>query len=89
MNKSILILGRRDPTEAMRIAAGLTIYDHRLSLVFMVPIPNTPKNQEMIELLEFSDITPGATVVNEFDFADINAETLAKAMVDADEIINI
>jgi hypothetical protein len=89
MNKSILILCRRDPTEAMRVAAGLTIYDHRLSLVFMVPVPDTPKNQEMLELLEFSDITPWSTVATDSAFPGIDTEALAKAMLDADEVFNL
>ena len=33
--KKILVLGRRDHTEAMRVAAGLTIFGHEVRLVFM------------------------------------------------------
>ena len=62
MTKSILILGRRNPGEAMRVAAGLTIFDHQPSLVFMIPVPDTPENAEMVELLEFSDIESKTTL---------------------------
>ena len=33
--KAILVLARRDHAEAMRVAAGLTIFGHRVGLVFM------------------------------------------------------
>ena len=33
--KSILVLARRDHAEAMRVAAGLTIFGHQVGLVFM------------------------------------------------------
>lgn len=87
--KSILILCRRDPTEAMRVASGLTIYDHRPRLVFMVPVPETPKNAEMAELLEFSDIESSTTLTTEGSIPLIEVNALASAILEADEVINI
>ena len=87
--KSILILGRRDTTEAMRVASGLTIYDHRPRLVFMAPVPTTPKNVEMRELLEFSDIESSTTLATEDSMPLIEAKELASAILEADEVINI
>lgn len=87
--KSILILGRRDPTEAMRVAAGLTIFGHLPSLVFTVAVPETPQNEEMAELLDFSDVESKTTVVGDGALPVIDAEALAIAMLEADEIINI
>jgi len=85
--KSILVLGRRDPTEAMRVAAGLTIFDHTPSVVFMVPVPDTPENAEMAELLEFSDIESKTTVPDQ-SLPHIGADALAAAVLAADEVIN-
>ena len=85
--KSILVLGRRDPTEAMRVAAGLTIFDHTPSVVFMVPVPDTPENAEMAELLEFSDIESKTTVPDQ-SLPHIGADALAAAILAADEVIN-
>jgi len=85
--KSILVLGRRDPTEAMRVAAGLTIFDHTPSVVFLVPVPDTPENAEMAELLEFSDIESTTTVPDQ-SLPYIGAEALAAAILAADEVIN-
>jgi len=86
--KSILMLGRRDPTEAMRVAAGLTIFGHTPSVVFLVPVPVTPENAEMAELLEFSDIESKTTVPGQ-SLPHIGASALAAAVLAADEIINI
>lgn len=86
--KSILVLGRRDPTEAMRVAAGLTIFGHTLSVVFLVPVPATPENAEMAELLEFADIETKTTVPDQ-TLPHIGADALAAAIRGADDIINI
>ncbi len=89
--KSILILGRRNPTEAMRVAAGLTIFNHTLNVVFLVPIPpvpDSPETAEMMELLEFSDIESKTTVPDQ-SLPHIGADALAAAVLAADEIINI
>jgi len=87
-NKSILMLGRRDPTETMRVAAGLTIFNHTPSIVFLVPVPDTPENAEMAELLEFSDIESRTTLENQ-SLPHIGADALAAAILAADEVINI
>jgi len=87
--KSILILGRRDPGEAMRVAAGLTIFDHEPSLVFMVPVPDTPENAEMAELLEFSDIEARTTLAGNGSLEQIGAEALSISILEAEEIISI
>ncbi len=86
--KSILVLGRRDPTEAMRVAAGLTIFNHTLNLVFLVAVPSTPENAEMLELLEFSDVESKTTVADQA-VPQIGASELAAAIVAADEVINL
>ena len=86
--KSILVLGRRDPTEAMRVAAGLTIFNHTLNVVFLVPVPDSPENAEMAELLEFSDIESKTTVPDQ-SLPHIGADALAAAIVAADDVINI
>ena len=86
--KSILMLGRRDPTETMRVAAGLTIFGHTPSVVFLVPVPDTPENAEMAELLEFSDVESKTTVADQ-SLSYIGADALAAAILAADEVINI
>ena len=55
--KTIVVLARRDPAEAMRVAAGLSIFDHRVSVVLTQgPLEITDAVTENAELLELSDI---------------------------------
>jgi hypothetical protein len=87
--KNLLVLGRRNHAEAMRVAAGLTIFGHAVRLVFMTgEVEETPENAEQAELLELSDIVPQTTVAGtELDCVD--SAQLAMAMVEADGVINI
>ena len=49
--KKILVLGRRDHTEAMRVAAGLTVAGHEIRLVFMTkPVEETAEAKEEEEV---------------------------------------
>lgn len=89
--KKIVVLARRDHTEAMRVAAGLTIMGHAVRLVFMTgPVAETPENAEGAELLELSDIAPETTVAamaDELPFLDTAA--LAAAIADADRVVSL
>lgn len=89
--KSILVLGRRDHTEAMRVAAGLTIFGHAVRLVFMTePVADTPENAEQAELLELSDIEPETTVSEMADdLPYLDAGALGAAIAAATHVINI
>ena len=86
--KSVLMLARSDPTEAMRVAAGLTIFSHTPTMVFLVPVADTPENAEMAELLEFSDVESKTTVADQ-TLPSIGADALAAAILAADMVINI
>jgi len=89
--KKILVLGRRDHTEAMRVAAGLTIFGHEVRLVFMTePVADSEANAEQAELLELSDIVPETTVeeMGE-DLTLLDAVALGGAIAEADRVISI
>jgi len=61
--KQILVLARRDHLEAMRVAAGFTIFGHQVRLVFMDhPVTEEMATSEQAELLELSGIAPETTV---------------------------
>lgn len=91
MEKNIVMLARRDHAEAMRVAAGLTIFGHRVRLVFMSgPVAETPENAAMAELLELSDIAPETSVeamAGELPFLDRAA--LAHALASADAVLSV
>ena len=88
-SKRLLVLGRRDHTEAMRVAAGLTIFGHSVQLVFMhEPVAETAENAAQAELLELSDIVPQTTVPGT-ELEHLDAGALAMAVLECDAVINI
>ena len=87
--KRVLVLGRRDHTEAMRVAAGLTIFGHRVRLVFMTgPVTETPENIEQAETLELCDIEPETTVADQ-DLPLLDPRALSLALIDSDAVISV
>ena len=89
--KNILVLGRRDHGEAMRVAAGLTIFGHKVRLVFMTaPVAETEENAARAELLELSDVAPETTVTAMADRLPVlDAAGLATAIAAADRVVSI
>jgi len=89
--KTILVLGRRDHAEAMRVAAGLTIFGHKVRLVLMTDVvAETEENAAQAELLELADIVPETTVAamgQQLKLLDSDA--LAQAMAGADQIVSL
>ncbi|MFK5913708.1 MAG: hypothetical protein QM484_04965 [Woeseiaceae bacterium] len=88
--KQLLVLARRDHTEAMRLAAGLTIAGHGVRLIFMnTLVADTAENAEQAETLELCDIEPETTVIEEEGLTYLNSEALCLAVLQADSVISI
>ncbi|MEE2698677.1 MAG: hypothetical protein VX923_03165 [Pseudomonadota bacterium] len=89
--KNILVLARRDHSESMRVAAGLTISGHKVRLVFMTgPIKETEENLNNMELLELSDIVPETTIEEmSKDLTLLKEEALSKAITSSDFTVNL
>ncbi|MDP3512249.1 MAG: hypothetical protein Q8S20_05815 [Sulfuritalea sp.] len=89
--KTLLVLARRDHAEAMRVAAGLTIFGHQVDLVFMTgPVADTPENAANAELLELTGIAPQTTVAEmAADLPLLDAAALALAMTSAEIVLSI
>jgi len=89
--KKITVLGRANHAEAMRVAAGLTIYGHEVRIVFMnEPLAETEENAKQAELLELADITPETTVPEMAnDLSILDPAALAHVFEESDQIINI
>ncbi len=89
--KNVLVLARRDHLEAMRVAAGLTIFGHQVRLIFMTrPVTEEVATSEHAELLELSDIAPETTIAEtagQLPFLD--AAALGEAIRNSDGVINI
>jgi hypothetical protein len=89
--RKIAVLGRDNHAEAMRVAAGLTIYGHEVRIVFMSgPVAETEENAKQAELLELADIIPETTVSEMAeDLAFLDSAALAQVINESDQIINI
>lgn len=89
--KQILVLARRDHAEAMRVAAGLTIFGHGVDLVFMTgPVAETEDNAANAELLEMCDIAPRTTVAAMAgELPLLEATALGEALLAADIVLSL
>ncbi len=89
--RTILVLGRRDHSEAMRVAAGLTIFGHNVRLVLMTDVvAETEENAAQAELLELADIVPETTVAAMGEQLKLlEPAQLAHAMAGADQIVSL
>lgn len=89
--KTIVVLGRRDHPEAMRVAAGLTIFGHHVRLVLMrEAVAETPEAVAQAELLAYADVVPETTVTAMADQVPLlDSAGLAAVLAAADCIINL
>lgn len=89
--KAVLVLARDDHDEAMRVAAGLTIFGHIVRLVFMDhAVSPESATGEQAELLELAEIEPETTVEEMRNaMAFLNARELGAAITMADVVVNI
>jgi hypothetical protein len=89
--KKLLVLARRDHAEAMRVAAGLTIFGHAVRLIFMDrPVEESAENAANAELLELTDIEPQTTVAAMAEGLPLlDAVGLAAALAEADAVLNL
>ena len=85
------MLARRDHAEAMRVAAGLTIFGHAVNLIFMDrPVEESAENAANAELLELTGIEPQTTVAEMAeDLPLLDAAGLAAALADADAVLSL
>ncbi len=89
--KNILVLARRDPEEAMRFAAGLTIFGHEVRLIFMGrPLKREVMESETAELLDLTDIEPQTTVKEMREYLELlTPSQLGRAIEESHGVINI
>ncbi len=89
--KQILVLARRDHLEAMRVAAGFTIFGHQVRLIFMDrPVTGEVAESEQAELLALSGIEPETTVSTTPETVPwLDTEGLAKAIDESNMVVNV
>ena len=77
--KQILMIATRRPTEALRMATGLTLLDDQVRVTVLGELEQNPANEEQMEALDFSDV-PVTQIVDEASF-DVLAQQLYEADV--------
>ena len=55
MPRTVVILARHDPAEAMRVAAGITIMGHAVRLLALAPLP---ADDRLARNLALAGVTP-------------------------------
>lgn len=87
--KSVLVLARRDPLEAMRVAAGITIFGHRVSLIFAHGVlAITPEIEQSAELVELADIEP-RSLHDDPEVPGVSRHEFDRLIEEADVVINV
>ena len=87
--KSILVLARRDPVEAMRVAAGITIFGHQVALVFAHGrLEITPDLEQSAELVELADIEP-QSLYDDPEVPGISESEFDRLVEASDFVINV
>lgn len=91
MPRKVLVLARRDHTEAMRVAAGITIAGHEVRLVFMTgPVAETAENAAQAENLELAEVEASTTVAAMADDLPLlDAAALAAALAESDHVVSL
>jgi hypothetical protein len=89
MTREVLVLANEDVTEAMRVAAGLTIFGHRVELVFVDRIvEETEANIEQAELLELCEIEP-SSLVDDPNVRKLDVAGFSRLLQNSRFVINI
>ena len=87
--KSVLVVARRDPLEAMRVAAGITVFGHRAELVFAHgPLEVVPAMEELAELLDLADVSP-RSLHDDDEVPGISDDAFHALVESADFVINV
>jgi len=84
VTKKILVMARDDAEEAMRVAAGLTIFGHEVRFLFADEFEVTPRFEENAELLELADVDEITTLVPFADCEQVSGEQAALFVAEAD-----
>ena len=87
--REIVVIARSDPAEAMRVASGVTIFGHKVSLIFAHgPLQLTPLVIECAELLSYTDVEP-VSLFDDPEVPKIEAAGLEEILNQAEVVINV
>ena len=84
------MVARRDPLEAMRVAAGITVFGHRAELVFAHgPLEVVPAMEELAELLDLAEISPRSLHDGDDEVPGISDGDFHALVESVDFVINV
>lgn len=87
--KSVLVIARRDPLEAMRVAAGITVFGHQVALVFAHGrLEVVPEMEQFAELIELAEISP-KSLYDDPEVPSISNDDFYRIVEAADFVINV
>ena len=81
MKKNILVVARRNKTEALRMAAGLVLLDDAVKVALIGDLPETPEAREQLDTLEFAEVP-----IERYGERGIADPALARAAIAADAV---
>ena len=88
-NKIITVIALNDHCEAMRVAAGLTIFGHEVNCIFVDrPIEENEENIQSAELLEMCDIEP-VTILDDPNMQKITQEAFMNKLNASNHLVSI
>ncbi len=87
--KKVVVVARRDPVEAMRVASGITIFSHEVTLVFAHGIVEvTPEVEEQAEMLELAEVEL-YSLFDEAELPRLESQQLLNLLQSAEVVINV
>lgn len=81
--KHILMIGGQMPTEALRMASGLTLLDDQVQVAILGGLEDNAANAEQLEALEFAEVPIQELARNE------SVESLAELLIKADVVFSV
>ena len=78
------MMARDDAEEAMRVAAGLTIFGQEVRFLFADEFEVTPRFEENAELLELADVDEITTLAPFAECDQVSADQAAMFLAEAD-----
>ena len=88
VQKNVIVMARHDPVEAMRVASGITIFGHHVTLVFAHGIlVITPEVEALAEILELAEVEP-YSLFDDTEIPHLEPQQLLPLLRSAEVVIN-
>jgi len=87
--KNVVVMARLDPVEAMRVASGVTIFGHKVSLIFAHGILEvTPEVEEQAEMMDLAEVKP-YSLFDDNEVSHLDTQQLLTLLQSTEVVINV